>query len=126
DLPGYAEQRERPDLDRTTRLSIALKYGEIHPRTLLTDLLEGDPSAAAADVERFVTELAWREFHADVLHHEPASAWHDLRSSLRGMRHDHDLALVEAWRCGTTGYPFVDAGMRQLLAEGWMHNRVRM
>ncbi len=125
DLTGYASARDRPDLDRTSRLSIALKYGEIHPRTLLADLSERrDPSTG--DVERFVTELAWREFHADVLWHHPGSAWRDLREEMRQMRYDEDPSALAAWKSGTTGYPFVDAGMRQLLAEGWLHNRVRM
>ncbi|MFE6506902.1 cryptochrome/photolyase family protein [Nocardioides sp. NPDC057767] len=126
DLAGYAEARDRPDLDRTSRISTALKFGEIHPRTLLADLGEPAHGASGEDVERYVAELAWREFYADVLWHDPRSAWRDLRDDLRGMRYDEDQALLEAWKSGTTGYPFVDAGMRQLLAEGWMHNRVRM
>ena len=129
-LPGYAERRDRPDLDGTSRLSAALKYGELHPRTLLADLARSE--ADEADVGRFVAELGWREFYADVLWHHPGSAWHDLHDDLRGLAYDDPdgsddvRALVEAWRTGRTGYPFVDAGMRQLLAEGWMHNRVRM
>ncbi|RYE77134.1 MAG: deoxyribodipyrimidine photo-lyase, partial [Myxococcales bacterium] len=72
-------------------------------------------------------EIAWREFYADVLHHEPASAWRDLRPL--GIEYDdpRDAAtLIEAWREGHTGFPIVDAGMRQLASTGWMHNRVRM
>lgn len=126
DLAGYASARDRPDLDRTSRLSTALKFGEIHPRTLLADLGTHRTGASGEDVERFVAELAWREFYADVLWHDPGSAWRDLREGLRGMQYDEDPELLEAWKSGTTGFPFVDAGMRQLLAEGWMHNRVRM
>ncbi|MCV7192929.1 cryptochrome/photolyase family protein [Mycolicibacterium brumae] len=129
ELPGYADARDRPDLDRTSRLSTALKYGEIHPRTLLADL--AGPAgrradAAGADVRRFVDELVWREFYADALWHDPASAWRDAGPQLRGMRYDDDPAALAAWRAGVTGYPFIDAGMRQLLAQHWMHNRVRM
>jgi deoxyribodipyrimidine photo-lyase len=126
DLAGYASARDRPDLDSTSRLSTALKFGEIHPRTLLADLGGHGTDASGEDVERFVAELAWREFYADVLWHDPKSAWHDLRDGLQGMQYDDDPELLEAWKSGTTGFPFVDAGMRQLLAEGWMHNRVRM
>ncbi|WP_307816475.1 cryptochrome/photolyase family protein [Nocardioides limicola] len=122
DLETYAETRDRPDLDVTSRLSVSLKYGELHPRTLLAELSTRPPNTVA----RFVTELGWREFYADVLWHHPASAWQDWRPQLRRMRHDHDRALIDAWRSGRTGYPFVDAGMRQLRSEGWMHNRVRM
>ncbi|MDV8002546.1 deoxyribodipyrimidine photo-lyase [Rhodococcus sp. IEGM 1408] len=128
DLDGYAEQRDRPDLDTTSRLSVHLKYGEIHPRTILAELAE-HPAAGGESARRFVTELAWREFYADILWHWPRSAWRDLRDALAGMAYDEGPEageLVEAWKQGLTGYPVVDAGMRQLLAEGWMHNRVRM
>ncbi|WP_243057223.1 deoxyribodipyrimidine photo-lyase [Nocardioides sp. SR21] len=111
---GYAEGRDRPDRDDTSRLSEHLRHGEIHPRTVLANVT--DPT--------FVTELIWREFYADVLWNRPDTAWADLRSL--DMPYDEDGELVDAWREGRTGYPFVDAGMRQLLASGWMHNRLRM
>jgi deoxyribodipyrimidine photo-lyase len=122
DLDGYADRRDLPAIDGTSRMSAYLKLGVVHPRTLLADLAD----RRGKDVETFVDELAWREFYADVLHHHPRSAWHDLRPALSGMAYDDPAALVDAWRAGRTGYPVVDAGMRQLLAEGWMHNRVRM
>jgi deoxyribodipyrimidine photo-lyase len=121
-LSAYARHRDRPDLDGVSRLSPYLKVGAIHPRTLLADLT-GRHSATA---DRFVAELAWREFYADVLWHAPESAWHDLRPALGAMAYDSEDGLVQAWREGRTGYPSVDAAMRQLLAEGWMHNRMRM
>ena len=128
DLENYGQRRDRPDLDTTSRLSAPLKYGAIHPRTILTDLA-AHPAADGEGARRFVTELAWREFYADVLWHQPRSAWRDLRDALAGMPYDRGPEvddLVEVWRRGRTGFPFVDAGMRQLLAQGWMHNRVRM
>jgi deoxyribodipyrimidine photo-lyase len=130
DLQGYGTDRNRPDLDTTSRMSVHLKYGEIHPRTMLADLVEHD-LWGGADVDRYVTELCWREFYADVLWHRPDSAWHDWSDSLSGMSYadpaDEDVAAdIEAWRQGRTGFPIVDAGMRQLLGEGWMHNRLRM
>ncbi|MGL4178142.1 MAG: cryptochrome/photolyase family protein [Dermatophilaceae bacterium] len=121
-LDGYAERRNLPGVDGTSRLSAYLKLGVLHPRTLLADLA----GRSGTDVETFVDELAWREFYADVLWQAPRSAWADLRPVLAGMTYDDDGDLVDAWRAGRTGYPVVDAGMRQLLAEGWMHNRVRM
>jgi deoxyribodipyrimidine photo-lyase len=127
-LSTYSEGRDRPDLDGTSRLSAHLSHGEIHPRTLLDDLRRSG-RAGSPGAQAFVTELAWREFYADVLWHHPESAWRDLGSQLSGMTHDEgpDVEpLVEAWRAGRTGFPFVDAGMRQLLATGWMHNRLRM
>jgi deoxyribodipyrimidine photo-lyase len=121
-LDGYADRRDRPDLEGTSQLSPYLKVGAIHPRTLVADVA-GEQSRAAA---RFVDELVWREFHADVLHSDPGSAWSDLRSDLRSMAYDDVPDLVGAWRAGRTGFPIVDAGMRQLAETGWMHNRVRM
>ncbi len=121
-LEDYDAKRDRPDLSATSGLSAYLKLGVVHPRTLLADL--GGRSGKAAD--RFVTELAWREFYADVLHHNPKSLWDDLRPELARLAYDDSPDLVDAWRQGRTGVPLVDAGMRQLLATGWMHNRVRM
>jgi deoxyribodipyrimidine photo-lyase len=119
-LQDYRGERNRPDHDGTSRLSPYLHLGVLHPRSLLAEV----PHAST-----YATELAWREFYADVLWHAPASAWTDLRPALRGMRYDDPAEAadaVEAWRTGTTGFPIVDAGMRQLLHSGWMHNRVRM
>ncbi|MEJ2853816.1 MULTISPECIES: cryptochrome/photolyase family protein [unclassified Saccharothrix] len=119
-LPDYAEHRDRPDLDRTSRMSAFLRWGVVHPRTLLADLGRDKGSAA------FRSELAWRDFYADVLWHQPDSARRNLDRRFDRMELDHDRERFAAWCAGRTGYPFVDAGMRQLLAEGWMHNRVRM
>ncbi|RYB91354.1 deoxyribodipyrimidine photo-lyase [Nocardioides glacieisoli] len=116
-LRAYPAERNRPDHDGTSRLSPYLHLGVLHPRSLLADI---DTRSTYAN------ELAWREFYADVLWHEPASAWADLKPALKGMRYDEPEDAIEAWRTGTTGFPIVDAGMRQLLHSGWMHNRVRM
>ncbi len=124
-LEAYADARDRPDLPGTSGLSPYLKVGAVHPRTLLADLAEGS-GRLAAGAQAFTDELAWREFYADVLHHHPRSAWGDLRAGLATLRYDEPQDAVEAWKQGLTGYPIVDAGMRQLLATGWMHNRVRM
>lgn len=130
-LADYGTNRNRPDLDGTSCLSAHLRFGEIHPRSLLhklTGLLD-DP-AVGLGAEVFRKEIAWREFYAEVWHANPASTWQSLDP-----RFDIDLevdtgpdadALFAAWAQGRTGFPFVDAGMRQLLATGWMHNRVRM
>ena len=121
-LADYAINRDRPDLAGTSGLGHHLKWGEIHPRSLLAELGEQD--------EVYRKELCWREFYADVLTQRPDTA----RSSLdrrfdEAMRwssgEQSDISFA-AWAGGRTGYPFVDAGMRQLRAEGWMHNRVRM
>ena len=118
-LGDYDDARDRPDLDATSRMSVHLKWGTIHPRTMLADLGPRD--------ERFRKELAWREFYASVLYHWPKSAreYFDERFAAMDWARPNTNAL-QAWQDGRTGYPIVDAGMRQLLAQGWMHNRVRM
>ncbi len=121
-LTAYDTDRNRPDLDGSSRLSPYLKLGVLHPRTMLADLAAERGKGA----HTFETELAWREFYADVLWQHPRSTWHDLRPALTGMRYDEPEDAITAWREGRTGFPVVDAGMRQLLAQGWMHNRVRM
>ena len=117
-LPAYHEARNLPGADGTSRLSPYLKYGLLHPRTLHADLGTGEGERT------FSQELIWRDFYADVLHHHPGSA----RADLTDLRLDYDEPdeRFVAWQQGRTGYPIVDAGMRQLLAEGWVHNRVRM
>jgi deoxyribodipyrimidine photo-lyase len=121
-LADYGQLRDRADLDSTSRMSLPLRWGELHPRTLLADL---EPTRD----RRFLAELCWREFYADVLLHNPASRTANLNPAYDRMAHDSGPAADEAfarWAEGRTGFPFVDAGMRQLRAEGWMHNRVRM
>ena len=97
----------------------------MHPRTLLA----GVAGRSGAGAETFRRELAWREFYADVLWHQPRTARECLDRAYRGLRVDTGPGAQEsfaAWAAGRTGYPIVDAGMRQLRAEAWVHNRVRM
>ncbi len=122
-IATYGEDRDLPALDGTSRLSAALKWGLVHPRQLLADLgiAQGD--------EAFARELVWREFYADVMHHRPNSGWENLDRRMNAMPVDTDQRArwrMQRWAAGVTGYPIVDAGMRQLLATGWMHNRLRM
>ena len=121
-LNDYSENRNRTDLSGTSHLSHALAHGEIHPRTLLAEL--GDSPGE----EVFRKELAWREFYADVLFHNPHTydGYYDPR--FEKLRYDSEIdnPKLEAWKQGNTGYPIVDAAMRQLLTTGWMHNRARM
>lgn len=122
-LADYDEGRNRPDLDSTSKLSTHLRWGEIHPRSLLAELNDSKSH------ETFRKELAWREFYADVLFHEPKSSTQSMNQAWESMGWrltKNDEKALAAWQQGLTGYPFVDAGMRQMLATGWMHNRVRM
>jgi deoxyribodipyrimidine photo-lyase len=121
-LAQYDETRNRPDLDGTSALSHHLKYGEIHPRSLLAEL---QPEHIV-----FIKEICWREFYADILFHNPLSASRSLDARYDSIMPwasgaEADI-LFDAWCQGRTGYPIVDAGMRQLTSTGWMHNRVRM
>ncbi|MDP3890023.1 deoxyribodipyrimidine photo-lyase [Nocardioides sp.] len=127
-VADYPAGRDRPDREGTSRMSVPLKWGEIHPRTLLADLARlgaAEPGAAEA-AGKVRAELAWREFHADVLHHHPDAARRHLRRDWDAMEYDAPGPAFDAWRRGETGFPIVDAGMRQLRETGWMHNRVRM
>lgn len=123
-LADYHWARDRPDLPGTSQLSADLRFGALHPRTLLADL---DDSEGA---EAYRREIAFRDFYADVQWHNPESSWQSLDSRFDAHLDYQDPpaadAALLAWQQGRTGYPFVDAGMRQLLVEGWMHNRVRM
>ncbi|MGA2756491.1 MAG: deoxyribodipyrimidine photo-lyase [Solirubrobacteraceae bacterium] len=123
-LSRYAQDRDRPAIAATSGLSPHLHLGAIHPRTVAARLTQ-----AGAGAQRMRDELAWRDFYADVLWHQPQSARHPLQAFGEHLRWDAGPDARErfaAWACGRTGFPLVDAGMRQLLAEGFMHNRVRM
>ena len=119
-LDTYDENRNFSALDGTSKMSTYLKFGEIHPRTLLQNL--GDSPAH----DTFRKEIAWREFYADVLHNNPHTDTDYYAPQFKAMRYDKPAAQFKAWCEGKTGYPFVDAAMRQLQLEGWMHNRTRM
>jgi len=119
-LDEYDVTRNLAGIDGTSKMSAHLKWGEIHPRTLLAPL--GD--SKAHDVYR--KEIAWREFYADVLFNNPTTETDYYAPQFAKMRYDKPGEKFKAWCEGKTGYPFVDAAMRQLLNEGWMHNRTRM
>lgn len=123
-LDKYGDLRDLPAKDGTSRLSAALRFGVLHPARLLNDL-----NPASTHHDTFESELAWRDFYADVLARRPDSAWMNLDTKLNGIVVDTDHAArqrFDVWCQGMTGFPIVDAGMRQLAATGWMHNRVRM
>ena len=119
-LDTYDENRNFAGIDGTSKMSSYLKFGEIHPRTLLENL--GESKAH----DTFRKEIAWREFYADVLFNNPMTDREYYAPRFADMRYDEPGAQFKAWCGGKTGYPFVDAAMRQLIQEGWMHNRTRM
>lgn len=127
-LGAYASMRDRPDRDGTSLLSPSLALGEIGPR----QVWQAVAAAAAAQpgqsgaAESFLRELGWREFCQHLLFHFPELPRCNWRAAFDAFPWRDDPAGLKAWRDGMTGYPVVDAGMRQLRRTGWMHNRVRM
>lgn len=122
-LDTYADDRNRPDRSGTSRMSAHLKFGTIHPRTMAADLGRGQGAQA------YLRELAFRDFYGAVLAEWPRSVWWNWNSAFDDMEVDDGPEAqkrFEAWKQGRTGFPIVDAGMRQLAETGWMHNRVRM
>jgi deoxyribodipyrimidine photo-lyase len=129
-VAGYPEDRDRPDVEGTSRLSPHLHFGEIGPRTVFHAAqraagLRTGPGRVRG-VEAFLRQLYWREFAHYLLHHFPHTVDEPLHESFRAFPWHTDTAALRAWQHGLTGYPVVDAGMRELWATGWMHNRVRM
>jgi deoxyribodipyrimidine photo-lyase len=127
-LADYGQNRDRPDLAQTSRLSPHLHFGEIGPRQCLTCVRQvvAERPAARASTDGFVRQLGWREFAHHLLHHYPHTVDSPLDARFEAFPWAPEERWMEAWQHGRTGYPIVDAGMRELWQTGWMHNRVRM
>ncbi len=124
-LAAYAETRNRPDLDLTSGLSPHLHWGEISPGRIWR-AVEASVHANSLSAETFLKELIWREFSYHLLWHRPEMPDKPLKPEFARFPWREDDLALKAWQRGRTGYPIVDAGMRQLWHTGWMHNRVRM
>ncbi len=126
----YTNTRNRPDLQGTSELSPYLRFGMLSPRQAVAAgeaALRDAPDASAAEgVAVWISELIWREFFINILHHFPHARRHSFRPEYAGIGWRNDVDEFAAWCAGQTGYPFVDAAMRQLTTTGWMHNRARM
>jgi deoxyribodipyrimidine photo-lyase len=124
----YKELRDRPDIAGTSRLSPHLHFGEVSAAACWHAARDAALSGAAteAGVEKFCRELLWREFSYHLLHQFPGLAAKPFRPEFAAFPWAPDNALLAAWQRGRTGYPIVDAGMRELWTTGYMHNRVRM
>lgn len=129
-LADYAARRDAPGRVATSRLSPHLHFGEIGPRqihhSIRFRLNAAGPGALAKSGEKFLSELGWREFSHSLLFHFPALPQDNLRSEFDRFPWNRGSAHLKAWQRGLTGYPIIDAGMRELWQTGWMHNRVRM
>ena len=126
----YSEGRNRPDKVGTSRLSPHLHFGEISPRQVWHEVrklaAKRKSSAKKWRESQYLTEIGWREFAHHLLFHFPQTLTEPLRAEFKEFRWRKNAAWLKAWRAGRTGYPIVDAGMRELWTTGWMHNRVRM
>ncbi|HEY0331695.1 MAG TPA: deoxyribodipyrimidine photo-lyase [Rhodopseudomonas sp.] len=127
-VAGYAGDRDRPDRAGTSRLSPHLRFGEISSRQLwhAARFAAAERPAIAADVDKFLSELGWREFCRHLLFDNPDLATRNLQPAFDRFPWTTDPGALRAWQQGRTGYPLVDAGMRELWQTGAMHNRVRM
>lgn len=121
-LERYVDDHDWPGLRGTSEMSIRLAWGELSPGQVARAAI----SAGGVGTEPFLRQLAWREFSHHVLHHFPQAADSPLREEFNAFPWRDDPSVFDAWAHGQTGYPLIDAGMRQLLETGWMHNRVRM
>ncbi len=120
-IKDYAVQRDHPDDETgTSKLSPHLAHGEISPRQIWQAALGREGA------DKFLSEIGWREFSYVLLYHNPDLARENFKPGFDKFEWASDPDKVEAWRRGRTGYPFIDAGMRELWATGWQHNRVRM
>lgn len=126
-IENYHLGRDRMDLDGTSKLSPYFHFGILGLRTGMHQALKALTAAAAPDgVRVWLEELIWREFYIHILFHFPEVRTQNFRPEYDRLRWRNDQSEFEAWKQGRTGYPIVDAGMRQLRETGWMHNRARM
>lgn len=117
-IQNYTENRDYPALDATTHLGMAIRFGTVSIRTCVKQ--------AIRDNDTWLSQLIWREFFMSILYHYPSSARACFKSEYENIKWRNNEVEFEAWCKGETGYPFVDAGMRELNQTGYMHNRVRM
>jgi deoxyribodipyrimidine photo-lyase len=123
-IGGYEEGRNRPDVEGTSRLSPHLHFGEIGPQQIRHELRK--LATGEQGVQTYVRQLGWREFAHHLLHDFPSTVTRPLDRRFETMRWSRGRTTLQDWQRGMTGYPIVDAGMRELWHTGWMHNRVRM
>lgn len=126
-LESYKDKRNLPAQAGTSRLSPYLHHGEISPHQIWYAVLDGVKGSRISDsVDCFLSELGWREFSYNVLYHSPGLVSKNIKEKFDAFPWKMNKKFLEAWQEGQTGYPLVDAGMRELLQTGYMHNRVRM
>ncbi len=126
-LSGYKKGRDYPSLEHTSKLSVNLHFGEISPYQVWESInSSGRINASDMDVDHFLSEMTWREFSCYLMMHFKKLPSDNFQMKFNSFPWIHDTKLLNAWKKGNTGHPFVDAGMRELSQTGYMHNRVRM
>jgi deoxyribodipyrimidine photo-lyase len=125
-MPEYHKQRDLPDTDGTSQLGVCLALGELSPRQVISAIRSEVGDKWNAGTSTFVKQILWREFAGHLLWHFPHTDTMPLRPEFEKFPWYDDEEALKVWQRGETGYPIVDAGMRQLWETGWMHNRVRM
>ena len=128
-IPAYGDKRDYPAIDGTSRISQDLRFGLLSIRTVYAEVIKARSVAKPAEranIDIFIKELIWREFYFSILHHFPHVIDEEFNPDWRGLPWAGQCPLSSAWKNGLTGFPIVDAGMRELLATGHMHNRLRM
>lgn len=126
DLLGYKTGRDYPNLEQTSKLSPHLHFGEISPYQVWNAICSKGSKVEAEDEQHFLSEIIWREFSAYLLYHFPSLYKENFIKKFNVFPWKNQISLLKSWQTGNTGYPFVDAGMRELWQTGYMHNRVRM
>ena len=125
-LKGYKNDRNRPDLLGTSRLSPHIHFGEISVRQIWHAAKEQQGCVPDRDIDHFLSEIGWRDFSYYLLFHVPTMVTDNFRPAFDAFPWMHNPEALQKWQQGMTGYPIVDAGMRELYETGYMHNRLRM
>ncbi|MGD6779049.1 cryptochrome/photolyase family protein [Sutcliffiella horikoshii] len=125
-IDEYDRFRDIPSAEATSRLSVHLRTGTISARTVLYHIQEKQQTSYSTGMDTFIKELAWRDFYNMIFHYYPESKTKEIDDKYQKLKWNDNQDLLDLWKKGKTGFPIVDAGMRQLAEEGWMHNRIRM
>ena len=123
-ITNYSEGRNFPNIDGTSKLSPFIKFGQIHVITIWNECIK--KKTKTIGTTKFLAEIGWREFNHSLINHFPYMLKNNYSKKFDKFPWERNLKFLNAWKKGLTGYPIVDAGMRELSSTGWMHNRVRM
>ena len=123
-IKNYSEGRNFPNIVGTSKLSPFIKFGQLHVETIWDECIK--KNSKTVGTSKFLAEIGWREFNYSLINHFPHMLRNNYSKKFDKFPWEKNLKLLTAWKKGLTGYPIVDAGMRELYSIGWMHNRVRM